>query len=574
MVRQRPTPWLQFVAFAAVLTATAALVIVEYVSVRRADLQARARLDATLDLQLLTIVDDIRRDMLEHADYIVHSISHARVRNRDVPGLTRVFSQASQRFPEVRDFYAVFFRRGAEDGPWQVWRFVRTADFAVGLVEDPHAGLFLHRAWSSVSNRNSDVTFPVFARTSPEPDPERQIFFHPVYDPDHLRQHGDQDRIGLLVFTAEIQSYPSLSYLRNLLAQQEGRSNELGALGHLAYRVDLDQGSAQSQTLVADGDSPGPFRERRIDARGQLFPNVRFRVALRDKLETEYTRESSRPILIFGFFAALVALIGILLTARAAVREVRVSRLKSQFLASVSHELKTPLTAVRAFGDLLHSGRVRDSERVQQYGEMICRESDRLTQLVNNILEVSRMERCGRRYKFAVGDLGAPVAATVEGFEEALREEHYTIALLLPKSPVYASFDMDALHQAMTNLLSNAVKYSGSARRIEVTLSRETVSAVIEIRDFGIGIEPKEQRRIFEPFHRTSQPEVQQASGTGLGLAIVREIVQAHGGEVHLKSALGAGAAFQIRLPLGAPTAAAPGTDAAASRANSCPTSS
>jgi signal transduction histidine kinase len=100
------------------------------------------------------------------------------------------------------------------------------------------------------------------------------------------------------------------------------------------------------------------------------------------------------------------------------------------------------------------------------------------------------------------------------------------------------------------------------------------VSAVIEIRDFGIGIEPKEQRRIFEPFHRTSQPEVQQASGTGLGLAIVREIVQAHGGEVHLKSALGAGAAFQIRLPLGAPTAAAPGTDAAASRANSCPTSS
>jgi len=574
MALQRPTLWLQFFAFAAVLAATVALVIIEYVSVRRAEQQAQAKLEATLDLQLLTMVDDTRRDMLEHANYIVHSLSHARVRNRDVQGLARVFSQASQRFPEIRGLYGVFFRRGAEDGPWQVWRFVRAADSAVSLVEDPHAGLFLRRAWSTLSSRNSDLTFPVFARTAPEPDPERQIFFHPVYDPDHLRQHGDQDRVGLIVFTAEIQSYPSPAYLRNLLAQQERRSNQLGALGHLAYRVDLDQGPAQNQTLVADGDSPGPFRERRIDAREQLFPNVRFRVALRDKSETEYTREFSRPRLIFGLFAALVALIGILLTARAAVREVRVSRVKSQFLASVSHELKTPLAAVRAFGDLLHSGRVRDSERVQQYGEMICRESDRLTKLVNNILEVSRMERCGRRYKFAAGDVGAAVAATVEGFEAALHGEHYAIALSLPKSSLYASFDTVALHQAITNLLSNAVKYSGSARRIEVTLSRKTESAVIEIRDFGIGIEPKEQRRIFESFYRTSQPEVQKASGTGLGLAIVREIVRAHGGEVHLESALGAGAAFQIRLPLQAPAGAVSETDAPASKANSCPTSS
>jgi two-component system phosphate regulon sensor histidine kinase PhoR len=248
------------------------------------------------------------------------------------------------------------------------------------------------------------------------------------------------------------------------------------------------------------------------------------------------------------------------------VRELRVSRLKSQFLASVSHELKTPLTAVRAFGDLLRSGRVRDSERIQRYGEMICRESDRLTHLVNNILEVSRMERGARTYKFSAGDIGAAIAATVEGFQAALRGEQYAIALSLPESPVYATFDTVALHQAIINLLSNSVKYSGAARRIEVSVSRQGEMAVIEVRDFGIGIEPKEQRRIFEPFHRASQPEVENALGSGLGLAIVKEIAQAHGGEVHLESDLGRGAAFQIRLPLLNPDGVGQG--------NSCRTSS
>jgi signal transduction histidine kinase len=561
MALERSTPWLQYSAFAAVLAATVALAFIEYSSVRRAERQAKATLEATLDLQLLTMADDARRDMLEHANYILHSLTHARVRNRDVLGLTRVYSLASERHPEIRDLYAVFFPRGREDAPWQVWHFVHGGDSKARLVEDPGAGQFLQRAWSSIPNRTSDLTFPVFARTSPGDPREHQIFFHPVYDPDHLRQDGDQDRLGLIVFTADIRSFPSPTYLRDLLARQESRANRLQALGRLAYRVELDR-----EALVADGTSPAPFRERGIEADVRLFPNARFGVALRDKSEEAYLRESSRPSLIFGFFAALVALIGITLTARALVRELRVSRLKSQFLASVSHELKTPLTAVRAFGDLLHSGRVRDSERIQLYGEMICRESDRLTHMVNNILEMSRMERGARTYKFSAGDLGAAVAAAVEGFQAALRGEPYTIVLSLPELPLYASFDAVALQLAVTNLLSNAVKYSVAARRIEVTVTRQTEAAVIEVRDFGIGIEPKEQRRIFEPFHRTSQPEVRNTPGTGLGLAIVREIAQAHGGEVHLESELGRGAAFQIRLP--------PLNPDPAEQVNPCPTSS
>jgi signal transduction histidine kinase len=196
---------------------------------------------------------------------------------------------------------------------------------------------------------------------------------------------------------------------------------------------------------------------------------------------------------------------------------------------------------------LLHSGRVRDALRIHEYGGLIKTESDRLTALINNILELSRLERGVRKYRLEDGTLCAAVAETIEVFRHSVEAQGFTIALTLPTPPLKASFDASALRQALLNLLSNAVRYAGTARRIEVTVEREQMDAVIVVRDFGIGIAASEQRRIFTAFYRAPQATER---GLGIGLAIVREIIQAHGGEISVESEPGAGATFRLRLPL------------------------
>ena len=190
-----------------------------------------------------------------------------------------------------------------------------------------------------------------------------------------------------------------------------------------------------------------------------------------------------------------------------------------------------------------------------------------MTALINNILELSRLERGVRRYRLEDGTLCATVAETVEVFRHSPEARGFRIELELPAPPLQARFDESALRQAMLNLLSNAVRYAGTseaARRIEVTVRRAANEAVIEVRDHGIGIAAAEQRRIFTPFYRTPNASSLSERGLGIGLAIVREIVEAHGGEINVESELSAGTTFQLRLPLSVTTEeAVPNTIAA-----------
>jgi two-component system phosphate regulon sensor histidine kinase PhoR len=264
-----------------------------------------------------------------------------------------------------------------------------------------------------------------------------------------------------------------------------------------------------------------------------------------------YANESIQSGIFLGLVAAIVAIIGLILTWRATGREMQVAQIKSDFLDNISHELKTPLTAIRAFGDLLHSGRANKPERIQEYGSIIKKESDRLTVLINNILEMSRMERGIRKYRLETGDLRETVADTVEVFQLAPNVAKFEINVRIPIEPIHTKFDEGAIRQAVINLLSNAVKYSGSDEnlRIDIELKNTANEAIIEVKDFGIGISNEEQRNIFLPFHRVENDEI-QAKGTGLGLAIVREIARGHGGDVSVESKIGTGSAFRLHLPI------------------------
>jgi two-component system phosphate regulon sensor histidine kinase PhoR len=335
--------------------------------------------------------------------------------------------------------------------------------------------------------------------------------------------------------------------LPNLIARRA--AEETGALGKLDYTVKLSD-SAEGK-LIAGEKLAEATRIRHFERADNLFPNLSFGVAA-PALKTTDVEDFTRSSILLGLGAAMLSLVGLALTWRATRREMRVAQLKSDFLASISHELKTPLTAIRAFGDLIHSGRARDAVKIREYGAIIKTESDRLTALINNILEISRLERGLQRYRLEEGFLCATIAETVKVFRHTAGIGNYQVKVELPSSPIKAKFDENAIRQALLNLLSNAVKYSGEnnyKQIIEVALRREKSVAVIEVRDFGIGITPAEQRHIFKAFHRASQSEVQAERGTGLGLAIVREIARAHGGEVSVESELGAGAVFRLHLP-------------------------
>jgi signal transduction histidine kinase len=256
---------------------------------------------------------------------------------------------------------------------------------------------------------------------------------------------------------------------------------------------------------------------------------------------------------------ALVLMGGISFALSGADRAIKLSEMKSDFVSNVSHELRTPLASIRVFAELLRLGRVRQPEKVQEYGEYIEVESRRLSGLINNILDFARIESGRKTYRFAPGDLKEVVATVLKSFGIRLSSAGFRVAYEGPREPLPpVEMDSEAIAQALHNLLDNAVKYSGDSREIAVRLDREGETAVISVRDRGIGIAPEEQRKIFDRFHRVSTGLVHDVKGSGLGLSIVHHIVQAHRGRVTVESEPGGGSVFSLRLPLVRGTAPGP----------------
>ena len=242
---------------------------------------------------------------------------------------------------------------------------------------------------------------------------------------------------------------------------------------------------------------------------------------------------------------------GILMALRAADRAMRLSQMKSDFVSNVSHELRTPLASIRVFAELLRLGRVQTTDKVREYGEFIERESRRLSRLIDNILDFSRIESGRKTYDFGPTDVRAVVEGTLQSFDVHLRHHGFSVALHAPDQPLPpVRADAEALGQALHNLLDNAVKYSGDSRSIEVDLARRDGGLAVTVRDRGIGIPPDDQEKIFERFHRVQTGLVHEVTGSGLGLSLVQHIVKVHGGRVEVESEPGRGSAFTIWLPI------------------------
>jgi len=293
--------------------------------------------------------------------------------------------------------------------------------------------------------------------------------------------------------------------------------------------------------LTSDGLSPDP----RLQGLSLVF-------------ESNAPEISAKPWSLqrWFYFLALVLVLGVTLFGayllwRDVRREVRLADLRSQFVSSVSHELKTPLTSIRMFAETLRLGRPKDPAAQMEYLDTIVNESERLTRLLNNVLDFSKIEQGKRIYHPAPASLPEIVRTAARAMEYPLKQRGFELDLEVDEGLPEIRVDHDAIEQAVLNLLSNAMKYSGESRRIGLNVRREGGWAVIQVIDRGVGVDPKDQARIFEKFYRVLTPENQSLPGTGLGLALVAHIAQSHGGSVKVESALGEGSAFSILLPMG-----------------------
>lgn len=247
-----------------------------------------------------------------------------------------------------------------------------------------------------------------------------------------------------------------------------------------------------------------------------------------------------------------VGLLGGYLLWRDVQREARLGQLRSQFVASVSHELRTPLTSIRVFAETLRDRAKLDPRMRAEYLDTIARESERLTRLLDNVLDFSRIERGERVYHPSSQILSTVVERALRTLRFPLEQHGFAVMLQCDADLPVIQCDADALEQAVLNLVSNAMKYSGESRRIEVRVSRHERLALIAVRDFGVGIAPAHQARLFERFYRAPVPENEVIPGTGLGLTLVEHIASAHGGHVTVESSVGGGSTFTMHLPFDA----------------------
>jgi len=251
----------------------------------------------------------------------------------------------------------------------------------------------------------------------------------------------------------------------------------------------------------------------------------------------------------FAGFAVLVVAAGAFAAMRGLEKEAEAMQLRGALIANVSHELRTPLSMIRLGAETLkRSTRLTAKERAD-LEESILREVLHLSHLVENVLDVARLQKVARRTVFSPVDPVQLVRSVIHTYESWISNKGFSVQLDLDLSVEEQSWDREAVSRALVNLIDNAIKYSSKSNKVEVSLSQTDAAVVLAVRDFGIGIRPQDVSKIFDPYFRAEFSDTETRRGAGLGLTLVQQIVAAHGGKVEVESRPGDGSCFRLLFP-------------------------
>ena len=507
----------------------------------------------TADSLTRSIEDYLKRPHIS----VLLRITQARTEPLDLPYIEPVFNDAMTESPFVESFF-VWTERGPQSNKWLVFDRASTqmpsGPIEQRFREDKQVGAkLLARLRELVGTRRAIVAFT------------ETINGRPHYVQAQLRFEGPaRERMTSVVAFAVDAEKLRTQYIPQVLRDWLASIQHPSGFPRLETEV-LDE---QGRHIFASHPERAPENFTPVDERS--FAIIFFDTELLEfaapyeqhreiwGLRTSYGPQpipeivsaSTRPQQALIIVLAVAMALGVFLIAGAAAREVRVAELKSNFVASVSHDLKTPLALIQLFAETLELGRVRTPERAQEYYRIINGESKKLTRLIENILDFSRMEAGLRPYRMEPADITESVKKVLARMETQFEQGNFTITPRIDSDLPRILADEGAAEQAIENLLANAMKYSGDAKNIEVEAKRVNGHIVVSVTDHGIGITRREQGRIFRKFYRVQRELGGGPQGTGLGLAIVDHTMRGHGGFVRVQSEPERGSTFSLHFPI------------------------
>ncbi len=383
----------------------------------------------------------------------------------------------------------------------------------------------------------------------PRSTKERMVLGGASFDPKYLKQTFFPQLLNELTsrkFTDD-QGQKSAQMFHDLTPQEANEypdkrlamiifpADALNAETDRPMAVSPDWGTGEPEIIHKFDD---PFRGLAI--------GIKFQGTTAEAISRRWVWQS---FMILGVLSVLM-IGGLVLTYRSLNKHLELARLKSDFVSNVSHELRTPLALIRLYAETLELGRITTQEKKHEYYGIIRKESERLTALINNILDFSRIEAGRKEYDFRETDIAELVRNTLDSYRYQIEQQGFALEEQIDSSIPTVRVDREAIARALVNLVNNALKYSDNEKFLGVRLYRDKSVLKLEVSDRGIGIESHEQARIFEKFYRTCDPLVHNTKGSGLGLSLVRHITQAHGGDVEVESTPGRGSKFTLSLPL------------------------
>jgi signal transduction histidine kinase len=557
--RPRVSLKIAFLLLTAVLGLTVALLAwLGYKASREWRNSATMVLERRVDEVGALLINALIRDMAGAQESILIPLTVEQVNTKRPYEIRDNVSRAFTRFPYPESFFAwraepqtgagtaIVFNRSDRPPAWEKTTTIH-ASFPVTIIRDsPVAEKLVEFTMQYASNgiefaafetSIGDLTYHVIAR-----------FFY--------KGKANRTLAAVVGFTVSV-DWVRTAYLSELIHQVERIGGNAGART-LSLSIRDADGTLVTETRAAKPGGPVRDREFRFaffdpssipaaTLGGKPFPRWTARVATAEDPLLEAAEAGARRTLILIVIAAAVSIVSLLLAFRTFLTNFQLMAMKADFVAMVSHELKTPLASIHLVGETLSKGRYSSAAAITEYGALVAREATRLTRLIENILTVARIIESGNVYRMTDVDLSETLTETLARLEPQIRAKSMEVKCQVSEPLSIVSCDREAMINVFENLIENALKYSDGANTIEIHAFDTSEYVKVSVRDNGRGIPQEDLPHIFDRFFRAKNAGF---GGSGLGLNIARRIVKDHRGEISVESISGKGTVITVAVPI------------------------